>query len=175
MNKNQIAKKVFSILNVEPNPARNSIFNLFYESVKDEVLRAKFWEFAVCQKKLKTLGKERNKFLYAFPTDCLYVINVDSANFNEEFNDRLKVRVICTPYKVSKLTYIKRLKDQEIQDKRFIKAFYLALAATLAVGICNDSNLSNRLNGEYSSIINSECMNTESSKLKNCPCVTEIQ
>ena len=68
MDKNQIAKKVFSILNVEPNPARNSIFNLFYESVKDEVLRAKFWEFAVCQKELNPLGKEGNKFLYTFPT-----------------------------------------------------------------------------------------------------------
>ena len=109
MNKNNIAKKVFSILNVEPNPARNSIFNLFYESVKNEV---------------------------------------------------------------SKLTYIKRLKDQDIQDKRFIKAFCFALAAILAVGICNNSNLANRLNGEYSFILNSECMNTESSKWKNCP---EIQ
>ncbi len=161
MNKNQIAKKVFSLLNLEPNPARNSIFNLFYESVKDEVLRAKFWEFAVCQKKLKPLGKEGNKFLYTFPNDCLYVINVDSANFNEKFNERLKKRLLYAPYSVSKLTYIKRLQDEQIQDKRFIKAFCFALAAILAVGICNNSNLANRLNGEYCFILNSECMNTE--------------
>ena len=51
MNKNQIAKKVFSILNVEPNPGRNSIFNMFYDSVKNEVLREKVWKFALCQKK----------------------------------------------------------------------------------------------------------------------------
>ena len=160
MNKNQIAKKVFSILNVEPNPVRNSFFNVFYKSVKNEVLRAKIWEFAVCQKKLKPLGKEGNTILYTFPTDCLYVRNVDSPIFYEKFNERLKVRVLCTPYKVSKLTYIKRLHDEQIQDERFIKAFCLALAATLAAVICNDSSLSNRLTAEYCYIINSELMNT---------------
>ena len=112
-------------------------------------------------KKIKPFGKDGDKFLYAYPQDCLFVINVGSAKFNERFNECAKCRLIFTNLPSAEIVYIKRLEDRKITDKLFIKSFCLALASVLATRIKDDDNLACKLATEYDRIINFEKMNTE--------------
>lgn len=161
MNKYNIAKKVFSYLghkNVnidDKSDFRVKIFDMYYESIKIETLRSKIWKFAVYNEPVSLISLYRDKFIYMFPKDCLYLVDVDSVNFNEKYSEDLGCRVLLTPNKINSVSYIKYLKDEEICSTKFIKAFCLLFASVLAIGINNDSKLADKLDNEFQKLIGS--------------------
>lgn len=161
MNKYNIAKTVFSYLghkNVnidDKSDFRVKIFDMYYESIKIETLRSKIWKFAVHKESANLISSNKEKFIYKFPENCLYLVDADSVNFNEKYIEDLGCRVLLTPDKLKNISYIKYLKDEEICSTEFIKAFCLLLASVLAIGINNDSKLADKLDNEFQKLIGS--------------------
>ena len=161
MNKSYIAKKVFSYIghkdvNIDDkSDFRVKIFDMYYEPVKIETLRSKIWKFAVYKEPATLTSINKGKFIYKFPEDCLHVVNKDSVNFNEVFIEDLGFRVILTPNKIKNIYYIKKLKDEDILNTKFIKAFCLSFASVLAIGINNDSRLADKLDDKFQKLIGS--------------------
>jgi hypothetical protein len=129
----KIIDKVFDLLNMkqEDRKVGGEAFrrvNLFYGPVRDEMLRAKKWDFAIKKRILKKIDANR----YEYPQDALFVIGIvqksDSSNtFQEKYNTETQKREIITTIKDPCAVYIARVEEKDFTDD-FIDVFSLALA-----------------------------------------------
>lgn len=141
----KIIDKVFDLLNINPEDRKvdGEAFrrvNLFYKPVRDEMLRAKKWDFAIKKRILKKIDANR----YEYPQDALFVIGIvqksDSSNtFQEKYNTETQKREIITTIKDPCAVYIARVEEKDFTDD-FIEVFSLALACDLCVCIIGNIN-----------------------------------
>lgn len=141
----KIIDKVFDLLNINPEDRKvdGEAFrrvNLFYKPVRDEMLRAKKWDFAIKKRILKKIDANR----YEYPQDALFIIGIvqksDSNNtFQEKYNTETQKREIITAIKDPALVYIARVEEKDFTDD-FIEVFSLALACDLCVSITGNIN-----------------------------------
>ena len=145
------------IASLEQDNERARRCRLFYEPVKEEVLRTHNWAFARGTVQLALV--EQNQagtwpYVYAYPQDCLFVRKVFGASkepqpFEESYQQDICARVIGCAVDQAKAEYTRKVADESIFDPAFVKAFSLALAADLAFALTADAALGQRILQKY--------------------------
>ncbi len=153
----QLGQAPITSLDQDDEKARR--LKLFYEPVRDEVLRTHNWAFAGAEEPLITLESPEEtggKFLYKYPAEALFVRRVFAPNlrsaplpFREYFRTDLHCRVLETSIPGAYAAYTRRILDENLFDPAFVKSFSLALACDLAVALTGDSNLASQLLQKY--------------------------
>lgn len=132
---------------------------LFYEPVRDEVLRTHNWAFAAVEKPLvlvKDQPSPSGEFVYKYPADALFVRRIYNPlapqtplKFTEQFDPDTHQRVLRVAASRAVATYTRRLTDETQFDPAFVKCFALALASDCALALTGDVELSARLQQKY--------------------------
>ena len=146
-----------SSLEQENAPAR--WFNLFYNPVRDEVLRTHNWAFATAEKPLipvqATLAGP-GQWAYKYPADALFVRRVFTPvgvqkplPFEERLDSAQGVRVLITQAPQARVVYTRRVQDETQYDASFVKCLALALACDMAPALTGDITLAARLEQKY--------------------------
>ncbi len=150
----QLGQAPISSLDQDDEKARR--LNLFYEPVRDEVLRTHNWAFAGAEEPLVLIEEVHGKFLYKYPAEALFVRRVFDPNsgrkslkFREFFRTDLHCRVLGTTSSQAYAEYTRRILDENLFDPAFVKSFSLALACDLAVALTGDSSLASQLLQKY--------------------------
>ena len=144
-----------SSLQQNNEPAR--WLQLFYEPVRDEVLRTHNWAFATAEKPLvcvQTPVATGGDYLYQYPADALfirrvYVAGAENLAFTERFDPTLTQRVLCAAQPHAVACYTRRITDETQFDPAFVKCFALALAGDCALALTGDIELAAQLQQKY--------------------------
>lgn len=146
-----------SSLEQENAPAR--WFKLFYNSVRDEVLRSHNWAFAAAEKPLIPLpiaAAGPGKWVYKYPVDALFIRRIFVAQhpnapvlFEERMDSALATRVLVSPAPQAHVLYTRCVTDETQYDPCFVKCLALALACDLAPALTGDVALAARLEQKY--------------------------
>ena len=131
---------------------------LFYEPVRDEVLRTHNWAFAAAEKPLVRIEAADipGKYSYKYPADALFIRRVtgpqslgQAMSFTERYDEHLQMRVLITAIPGAIAHYTRRITDETQFDPAFSKAFALALASDAALALTGDVSLAARLQQQY--------------------------
>jgi len=146
------------ITSLQQNNEQARWLSLFYEPVRDEVLRTHDWAFATVEKPLVQLAGSaaEGRFTYVYPADALFIRRVYSSQkpyspipFEERFEVDSHVRVIVTSIEHACARYTRKITDETQYDPAFVKCFALALACDAALALTGDVNLSATLQQKY--------------------------
>lgn len=132
---------------------------LFYEPVRDEVLRTHYWAFATVQKPLVAVNYSAilpGQFAYKYPADALFIRRVVSPQaptkpllFSERFDEEAQMRLLMAPCASAMACYTRRMTDETQFDPSFSKALALALASDAALALTADITLAAHLRQQY--------------------------
>ena len=147
------------IVSLEQEDEKARRLKLFYEPVRDEVLRTHNWAFAAAQMPL-TLLEQVPDFnglrAYKYPSQALFIRGVFSARnpkirlpFEERFREDLQARVLYVAADEVYADYTRRIEDENLFDPAFVKCFSLALATDLAVALTGDTALAAQILQKY--------------------------
>ncbi len=141
--------------------------SLFYEPVRDEVLRTHNWAFAGAEKPLVRVASVPQepqsdeaelgptaRWVYKYPGDALFIRGVydpQDPHRPQPFSQRMEgtQRVIVTPVSRALVRYTRRITDETQYDATFVKCFALALASDTALALTGDVDLAARLQQKY--------------------------
>ena len=153
----QLGQPAISGLDQDDEKARR--LKLFYEPVRDEVLRTHNWAFAAAQMPLTPLENAPDgsgRQVYKYPQDALFIRRVFAAarpqerlGFEEYFRPDLQTRVLCVAAPDAVADYTRRITDENCFDPAFVKCFSLALACDLAPALTGDNALAGQLLQKY--------------------------
>lgn len=153
----QLGQAPISSLEQDDEKARR--LNLFYEPVRDEVLRTHNWAFAGAEEPLVLIEKPQEApgcCIYKYPAEALFVRRVfvpeqalKALKFREVFRTDLHCRVLEVPAERAYAEYTRRILDENLFDPAFVKSFSLALACDLAIALTGDSALASQLLQKY--------------------------
>ncbi len=132
---------------------------LFYDPVRDEVLRTHNWAFAAAEKPLVLVREPaalEGHFVYKYPPDALFVRRVyqpgapqSALSFTERFDVYTHQRVLVVPAPRAIALYTRRIEDDTQFEPAFVKCFALALAGDCALALTGDADLAARLQQKY--------------------------
>lgn len=120
-----------------------------YPKLRDELLRAHPWNFAIKRKELGQLATTPEfefTYEYQLPTDCLRVLKTSLPNVEEYSIEGRKL--LSTSQEVS-IKYISQVTDTSLFDKGFEEVLAFRLAADLAYGLVQNAALQGALFDEY--------------------------
>ncbi len=153
----QLGQAPISSLDQDDEKARR--LNLFYEPVRDEVLRTHNWAFAAAEESLGLIEepqKNSGRYVYKYPAEALFIRRVfnregakEPVKFREIFRTDLHCRVLETTVPQAYAEYTRRILDENLFDSAFVKSFSLALACDLAVALTGDSTLAAQILQKY--------------------------
>ena len=132
--------------------------SLFYEPVRDEVLRTHDWGFATAERPLVQVAGSaaEERFVYTYPADALFIRRVYNPQdpytpvpFEEHFETDSHTRVLVTSVPHAHVRYTRKITDETQYDPAFVKSFALALACDAALALTGDVNLSAPLEQKY--------------------------
>ena len=153
----QLGQAPISSLEQDDEKARR--LNLFYEPVRDEVLRTHNWAFAGTEEPLVLIAEQEKpmgQYIYRYPTEALFIRRIfvqkaasKNLPFKEIFRTDLHCRVLETEAKEAFAEYTRRIIDENQFDPAFVKSFSLALACDLAVALTGDASLASQILQKY--------------------------
>jgi hypothetical protein len=111
-----------------------------YEKLRDEVLRAHPWNFAVARAVLGRLAEAPPfgfAYRYQLPADCLRVLTLNDGAIVFE----VEGRCLLTDEEVAELVYVRCVTDPNEFDAMFREALAYRLAADLAYPLANSTTL----------------------------------
>lgn len=129
--------------------------NLFFDSVRDELLRSHPWNFAKKRRNdMSELGDSPTfgfDHAYALPSDFLRLLS-----FNTESDDNYRLelvvdsagnetRCLATDADEADIVYVARITDTAIYDPMFTQALAAALAAATAMQITNSGTVTTKM------------------------------
>lgn len=135
-------------LDEDSKPAR--LINAIYELIRDEVLRAHPWNFAIRWSNLAQLNETpTNGYAYAYqlPTNplCLKVIRL----YETSKDFRVENGKLYTDYSTATLKYIAQITDPTEFDSAFITAYAARLAAEIAYALTGSQSVQEAKWKEY--------------------------
>src|SRR5690606_26204755 len=123
------------------SPAEARAANAQYEKLRDEVLRAHPWNFAVARQRLVRLS-EAPPFGYAWqyqlPSDSLRVLALNDGRGAYEIEGRR----LLTDDETADLVYVRGVTDPNEYDSIFREALACRVSADLAYRLANSTTLS---------------------------------
>lgn len=115
--------------------------NAQYEKLRDEVLRAHPWNFAIARQRLARLSDAPVfgfSHQYQMPSDCLRVLGMNEGRSRFE----IEGRKLLTDEDSADVVYVRRVTDPNEFDAMFCEALAYRIAADLAYPLANSTTLS---------------------------------
>jgi hypothetical protein len=151
--------------------AYGKTFDLVYEDVKDLLLSAYPWRFAVTVKKLaKCEALYNGKNMYRLPADCLLLLNVFGPERGALFNHAVLPEQTYEPVGDCVVSgfngplqaeYVQRLDDVRTFSPLFKEALAVKLAAELALRLKHSLSLKQNFDNEFVYLIRQAELNNE--------------
>lgn len=127
------------------------VCNIFYDTVRQSLLRSHPWNFAIKRSTLAQLSTSPGfeyTYQYTLPSDCLRALRLyDSTS---EF--KIEGRYLLSNEDVVKLIYIRDVEDTSLFDPCFTEMFSLALAGSIAFTLTGTSRLSAMATERYTQL-----------------------
>lgn len=145
----QIHAGTITSLNDDSEEAR--FCSILYPQVRDEVLRAHPWNFALDEEELTqdtTAPLTEFRYRYRLPDRCIRVLKINSTA-----RYKIKGRYLHTNESGVIIEFISRVTDTTTFDALFVAALATRLAAVLAYPISGSSDRATALNEEYASLL----------------------
>lgn len=125
---------------------------LYYDPVRDSLLRAYPWTFALKQWSCAPVNNAEafKNFKYSFlkPVDCLRFLR--SADHSE---CECAGKYIRANVDILNIIGISRIEDENLFDPIFVEVFVLKLAQKLSIVLSNDKGIRDRLSADYNNLI----------------------
>lgn len=142
------------ITSLTDDSTRARLCNAFYEPMRDAVLRAYPWNFAITRQvlaQLVTTPAYGFSFEYQLPTDpyCLRVLNVDDTGLAF----KIEGRKLLTDASSVSIKYIARITDEAQFDVLFIDALSVRLASRLAYPVTGSASLTDVFFAKYKDVL----------------------
>lgn len=143
--------KPITSLNEASKPAQT--INLFFDSTRDAVLRAHFWNFASKTEQLVAISGELLPgwlYLYAQPPQCLCIRKVfddttipnpKPSEYKPTLSPTSNQRSIAANVSPAYIEYTMQIVDPNLFDTAFIKAFSRLLASELAQPLTGNAKM----------------------------------
>lgn len=130
---------------------------LFWDPVRDAVLRDAPWSFATRSQALALSGTAPTgwEYSYSYPTDCLFVRHIVTASRYNADPVPFKIyrdgsdQYICTDQADAEIEYTVRVEDPNQYDAAFIETVALYLGSKLAMPVTRKPELGIELLGQY--------------------------
>jgi len=132
---------------------RARLCNEQYNKVRDEVLRAHPWNFALKRASLGTLTTTplfEYDYEFQLPSDCLRVLSLHDNTILWAIEADRKLLSDSSEVKIK---YISRVTATAEYDSQFLEALSFRLAADLSYSLVQSSALSQKLLAEYESVL----------------------
>tara|TARA_S200002703_G_scaffold148538_1_gene145343 strand:- start:1543 stop:2136 length:594 start_codon:yes stop_codon:yes gene_type:complete len=126
--------------------------NAVYDQIRDEVLRAHFWNFAIKQVSLEQLTETpvfEFDYKYALPADYVRVYRLE--NPNQRY--KIKSGELHTNQSTMKMEYVAKITDTTKFDPMFVTALSLRIGAELAYPLAGSNDRYRELLAEYEQYI----------------------
>lgn len=133
------------------------VCDLFYDTVRKQVLRDFNWNFALSTydlARLDTTNQLGYEYTYALPNDQLKVIEIinkyseDKIVYELAHDNKYNQKVLVTDSDEALIRYVKNIEITELFDDTFVNAFYYRLASVIAkplVGVNTGSQIQGNL------------------------------
>lgn len=126
------------ITSLADDSAEAIICNLFYEDIRDGLLREHAWNFAekrVSLALLSTTPAFGFSLAYALPSDCVHArhLSTESSNF------KVSGKEVHTDVESAMLSYTSRIIDPTFYDPNFVQALYGRLGAEICENVTGSS------------------------------------
>lgn len=137
------------ITSLTENSKGAKYMNVFYEPMRDELLRSHLWRFARKRAVLAPLTIEEEfgtgyKY-FQYPDDCIRIVGTDKSYFQSgEPWDREGNKILANTSTL-KLVYLKRVTNVAEMDPSFVDTFATRLAFESVMPIMKDSSLKEQL------------------------------
>lgn len=143
---NMIGQQSIISLTQDDKKARHC--NLVYEPLRDEVLTAYPWRFALYRDTLALLS-ENPAFDYDYqfqlPADCLRVLGMDYSDYVFDIEGD---KLLCNN-NTANILYIKRITDPNLFGSIFITALATRIASELAIPLVKSKTLAESMFKKY--------------------------
>lgn len=121
---------------------------MFFEPLRNQVLRDHTWSFARAEYDLQKLDQEFVNPAYpircAMPYDLIRCVGLSSGNPFQKFGREIHVKELP-----EKLLYIRKVEDTESFDPTFVEALKFLLASEIGLSNTRDLNLVNYYRQQY--------------------------
>jgi len=145
------------ILAIDSSSVESRACLLHYEVVRDEVLRAHRWNFAIKRETLTALATDPSfgwEKQYQLPSDYLRMLQLNGWEAGEDPSRwEIEGRLLLTDQTEVEVKYIYRNTDASQYDPIFVQALACKLAAALAKEISGSSTISQEQLQEYERVI----------------------
>jgi hypothetical protein len=128
------------------------ICSILYNQNRDLLLRQHTWTFATKIEDLALIANEEIinfTYLYAFPTKCLYIVQIFDENKTEINNFEIlltpieNIKCIATNIPIAYIKYVKQIVDTTNYDTWFIEALVSKMASDIAMALIGSKDLAN--------------------------------
>jgi len=146
-------------------------YEMIFEDIKNLLLSAYPWRFAVKTKKLPRLENMfSNRFMYKLPADCLLILkvyistNADTADFRPVSSEDYEIADGCVIafYKGAlQVDYVARLEDDSNFPPLFKEALVAKIAAELAMRLKHSVAIKQTFDNEFFNLIRQAELNNE--------------
>ena len=152
----KLGSNTITSLTDDTKPAR--LCNKMYTIMRDDLLRAHPWNFAIARATLAQLEAKPAfgfSFQYQLPSDSLRVLKLNTSHTPY----RIEGRKLLTDSNTVELIYIKRVTDEAQFDSNYSNILALRIAAQLAYVITNSVRLAESIKQEFRLELNRAKMN----------------
>ena len=130
--------------------------SIFYESIRDSLLRSHLWRFARKQYQLAPLVEKplfNGGYYFQIPVDCLRIVQPDDDYFETYGRWSVEGNKILADTTLLNIVGIQRVTDESLFDAIFVEAFATKLAHELCLPMAQSESLKNALKQDMREII----------------------
>lgn len=130
--------------------------SIFYEPVRDSLIRSHLWRFARKQYQLAPLVERPlfdGGYYFQIPTDCLRVVIPDEAYFMQYGRWSVEGDKIIADTNILQIVGLKRVVDTSFFDSIFVEAFATRLAHELCMPMSASESLKQALKNDSRELI----------------------
>lgn len=139
----------------EASKAAN-LLNVFYNPVRDSLIREYLWKFARKRVQLTPLTEEPafdGGNYFQIPTDCLRVVSPGD-NYRQQYGRWfVEGDKILADTTTLNLVYLQRVTDPNLFDPIFVQSFAAKLAYELSMPLCQSQSLKDAMGTEYQRMV----------------------
>lgn len=130
--------------------------SIFYEPIRDSLIRSHLWRFARKQYQLAPLVEQPlfdGGYYFQMPTDCLRVVVPDEQYFNAYGRWSVEGNKILADTNVLNIVGLQRVTDTALFDPIFTEALATKLAHELCLPLAQSESLKNALKADARELI----------------------